>query len=191
MATKFLCASYQKLQASTEFLVEIDEYDITTWKVGLTPSVIHEALRRDLITWSTQTKHPPVVLLELSFPKDTPHSPPFVRVVRPRFVYHTGHVTIGGSICTEMLTAAGWREMSVETLLRTICLLLADAEPAARVQMKPDMHCATPLVDYTLHEAKLAFDRQLATHGWKAQASEAGDVKWFSLVSDHVPSVHA
>lgn len=34
--------------------------------------------------------------------------PPFVRVVRPRFQFRTGHVTIGGSICMELLTLSGW-----------------------------------------------------------------------------------
>jgi hypothetical protein len=34
----------------------------------------------------------------------SPFSPPFIRVVEPRFAFHTGHVTIGGSICMELLT---------------------------------------------------------------------------------------
>jgi len=39
---------------------------------------------------------------------DYPVDPPFVRVVRPRFAFHSGHVTIGGSICMELLTRSGW-----------------------------------------------------------------------------------
>lgn len=38
------------------------------------------------------------------FPPNFPFAPPFIRVIRPRFMFRTGHVTIGGSICTEMLT---------------------------------------------------------------------------------------
>ena len=34
--------------------------------------------------------------------------PPFVRVLRPRFKFLTGHVTVGGSICMQMLTKSGW-----------------------------------------------------------------------------------
>ena len=34
------------------------------------------------------------VLLELRFPPDFPTRPPFVRVLAPRFVIHTGHVTV-------------------------------------------------------------------------------------------------
>jgi hypothetical protein len=31
-----------------------------------------------------------------------------VRAIRPRFAFHTGHVTVGGSICIELLTSSGW-----------------------------------------------------------------------------------
>ena len=31
-----------------------------------------------------------------------------MRVIRPRFAFHTGHVTVGGSICIELLTSSGW-----------------------------------------------------------------------------------
>jgi ubiquitin-conjugating enzyme E2 Q len=46
------------------------------------------------------------VLLEIRFPPDFPWQPPFIRVVAPRFAFHTGHVTVGGSICMELLTSA-------------------------------------------------------------------------------------
>lgn len=32
------------------------------------------------------------ILLEMKFSKDYPHVPPFVRVVKPRFQFRTGHV---------------------------------------------------------------------------------------------------
>lgn len=58
------------------------------------------------------------ILLRLSFPSTYPAAPPYVRVIRPRFAFRTGHVTIGGSICTEMLTSAGWSStMTVESVL--------------------------------------------------------------------------
>jgi ubiquitin-conjugating enzyme E2 Q len=46
------------------------------------------------------------VVLRIHFTPGFPTTPPFVRVIRPRFMFHTGHVTIGGSICTEVLTAS-------------------------------------------------------------------------------------
>ena len=51
----------------------------------------------------------PVVHMEMKFPKDYPMNPPFVRVIRPRFKFLTGHVTIGGSVCMQLLTRSGWR----------------------------------------------------------------------------------
>ena len=75
------------------------------------------------------------VLLELRFPPDFPTHPPFVRVLAPRFVMHTGHVTVGGSICAELLTSGGWSAgIKVDTLLETIRLLLV--EGGGRVDMR-------------------------------------------------------
>ncbi len=48
------------------------------------------------------------IVLELRFGKEYPISPPFVRVIRPRFLPFMsgggGHVTAGGAICMELLT---------------------------------------------------------------------------------------
>ena len=46
--------------------------------------------------------------MHVVFPPDYPFAPPFIRVLRPRFAYRTGHVTLGGSICTQLLTRSGW-----------------------------------------------------------------------------------
>lgn len=50
------------------------------------------------------------VVLEMRFGKDYPMSPPFVRVIRPRFLGFSqgggGHVTLGGAICMEVCTLA-------------------------------------------------------------------------------------
>ena len=46
------------------------------------------------------------IVLEMRFAKDYPMSPPFVRVIRPRFLtYHQrggGHITAGGAVCMEV-----------------------------------------------------------------------------------------
>ena len=46
------------------------------------------------------------IKLAITFPKGYPFDPPFIRVVEPRFAFHSGHVTIGGSICAEYLCRA-------------------------------------------------------------------------------------
>merc|ERR1712194_356403 len=48
------------------------------------------------------------VVMDVQFPDTYPMSPPFIRVVRPRFQMHTGHITIGGSVCMQLLTPSGW-----------------------------------------------------------------------------------
>ena len=84
--------------------------------------------------------------MSVRFPVDYPKSVPFVRMIKPRFKWHTGHVTIGGSMCTELLTPAGWQPMTVHALLLTVCQMLREGE--ARIQLKPDEHCMWP-VSYT------------------------------------------
>lgn len=48
------------------------------------------------------------VVLEMRFPGSYPMSPPFVRVIRPRFLPFLsgggGNVTAGGALCMELLT---------------------------------------------------------------------------------------
>jgi hypothetical protein len=66
------------------------------------------------------------ILLEILFPPRYPVDPPFVRVVYPRFAFHTGHVTWGGSLCLETLvntgTAGGYHaSYTMETLM---CMIL-------------------------------------------------------------------
>jgi ubiquitin-protein ligase len=59
--------------------------------------------------------------LEISFPESYPFSPPFVRVVHPRFQHLSGHVTSDGALCMEILTPKGWAPAcSLESLLVTI-----------------------------------------------------------------------
>jgi len=48
------------------------------------------------------------VLFEMTFPQEYPNKPPFIRVLKPRFQHLTGHITLGGSICMQLLTTSGW-----------------------------------------------------------------------------------
>eukprot|EP01100_Stratorugosa_tubuloviscum_P008034 TRINITY_DN3333_c1_g1_i1.p1 TRINITY_DN3333_c1_g1~~TRINITY_DN3333_c1_g1_i1.p1 ORF type:complete len:325 (-),score=109.17 TRINITY_DN3333_c1_g1_i1:59-1033(-) len=98
------------------------------------------------------------IKLHAIFPSNYPHYPPFIRVIKPRFTYRTGHVTIGGSICMELLTNTGWSPAtSMEAVIMTIRTQLIDG--GARL----DFHNKT---DYTEHEATDAFNRMVQTHGW-------------------------
>eukprot|EP01125_Pyxidicula_operculata_P022880 TRINITY_DN9651_c0_g1_i1.p1 TRINITY_DN9651_c0_g1~~TRINITY_DN9651_c0_g1_i1.p1 ORF type:complete len:193 (-),score=14.18 TRINITY_DN9651_c0_g1_i1:53-631(-) len=100
------------------------------------------------------------ILLEIKFDTDYPSKPPFVRVVYPRFQFRTGHVTVGGSICTELLTNSsgkgGWSSsITMESVILTVRQLMIDGK--ARIAYTGS---------YTESEAKAAFVRVAEQHGW-------------------------
>ena len=104
------------------------------------------------------------VVLEVRFGPQYPMSPPFVRVVKPRFLgYHRGgggNVTLGGAMCMELLTNTGWSAVStVESVLMQVRLAMMDEERAARLDSGP-VRC------YGVSEAVDAFKRACMTHGW-------------------------
>ena len=98
--------------------------------------------------------------LEYTFSDDHPYSPPFVRFITPRFIFKTGNVTLGGSICMELLTKQGWGATnSVENVLRQIILQLQLGEGVIDESSYSKA--------YGIAEAKEAYARMLASHGWK------------------------
>lgn len=79
-----------------------------------------------------------------------------------------GHVTIGGSICTEFLTSGSslgsWKNtVSIESLMLFIHSTLIDG--GARVDFGSHHH-PRPDADYTDAEARAAFNRVARDHGW-------------------------
>ena len=75
-----------------------DEDPMDRWKIKLFKFDPDSDLHKDLVFLGEDH-----VKLEMSFPNDYPFAPPFVRVVRPRFVRQTGFV-MNGAICSELLT---------------------------------------------------------------------------------------
>lgn len=164
---------YKELQEldteASPFIVEADDCDATKWTVGISSGSLREhldlpQLATQLDKWHHMTHKPPVIVMDIKFPSDYPKNVPFVRMIRPRFKWHTGHVTIGGSMCTELLTPGGWQQMSVHALLLTICQMLREGN--AKIQTHPDEHCPHPLLDYEEMEARDAYQRVAQFHGW-------------------------
>lgn len=60
------------------------------WDVQLSDFPEGSLLQKDLETYAKKTHRKPVVELEMKFPKDYPMNPPFVRILRPRFMFLTG-----------------------------------------------------------------------------------------------------
>lgn len=100
------------------------------------------------------------VLLEIQFPQNFPNSPPFIRVVYPRFYQYTGHITIGGSLCLEELTSSGWRpDFDFYSFIIMLRNLLIDG--GALIDLSGEDY------SYSKEEAYEAFVRVANAHGWK------------------------
>jgi ubiquitin-protein ligase len=109
------------------------------------------------------------VVLEIRFGKDFPFSPPFVRVIRPRFLPFMngggGHVTAGGAMCMELLTNSGWSAVStIESVLLQVRMAIMNTEPKpARLESQGRLHQR----DYGTGEAIDAYIRACRAHGWQ------------------------
>lgn len=99
------------------------------------------------------------VKLEIIFSQQYPFHPPFIRVVSPHFKFHTGHITIGGSLCMELLTMHGWTPANdLEAVLIQIKAELDEGKAEIDFNIKGE---------YSLKEAQEAFERVARDHGWK------------------------
>jgi ubiquitin-conjugating enzyme E2 Q len=107
------------------------------------------------------------VVLELRFPPGFPMTPPFVRVIRPRFLEFAngggGHVTAGGAMCMELLTNSGWLPTaSIESVLLQVRMAITNTEPRpARLALNRSRK------DYSVGEAVEAYKRACIAHGWQ------------------------
>lgn len=109
------------------------------------------------------------VVLELRFGKDYPMSPPFVRVIRPRFLGFQmgggGHVTAGGAMCMQLLTNDGWSAVSsIESVLLQVRMAISSTDP------KPARLEIGSRSDYGVGEAVEAYIRACTIHGWTVPA---------------------
>ena len=98
--------------------------------------------------------------LEIKFPENYPFSPPFIRVVSPRFMHLTGHVVASsGAFCNELLTEKGWSPVcSIESLITV--LISEMIEGGGRID--PKMYH----IPYSFAEAKEGFIRVAKSHNW-------------------------
>ena len=113
-----------------------------------------ETLTKNLIANGISHIH-----LELRFPDRYPYEPPFVRVVSPRFKFRTGHITVNGAICHELLSHQSWlATCKVENLLVDIRCNILEGE----AELDTDRYSET----YSFEGAKVDYDRVMRSHGW-------------------------
>jgi len=145
------------------FTAEPKNGNLFLWEVRLWnfDKSICKAFNDDLKKYGQKHAGQDYVKLEMRFPPEYPYLPPFIRVVAPRFVFHTGRVTVGGSICFELLTASGWfSTLSIESIFLQIKLEMTNGNPAVDWGNESE---------YTENEAKEAFFRVANDHGWSTQ----------------------
>ncbi|KAH7083215.1 hypothetical protein BKA63DRAFT_146596 [Paraphoma chrysanthemicola] len=137
-----------KVENMYQWIVELHSFDPTL------------PLAKDM-----KSKNIKSIVLELRFGKDYPMSPPFVRVIRPRFLGFQqgggGHVTAGGAMCMELLTNDGWSAVSsIESVLLQVRMAISSLEP------KPARLEGGGRMDYGVGEAVDAYIRACAVHNW-------------------------
>ncbi|KAI4718361.1 hypothetical protein E4T48_05420 [Aureobasidium sp. EXF-10727] len=115
------------------------------------------------------------IVLELRFPGSYPNNPPFIRVVRPRFLPFMngggGHVTAGGAICHAVLTTDGWLPTNtIDSVLLQIRMAIASIDPKpARLQIR-GAYADGDSNSYGTREAVEAYKRACMAHGWTIPA---------------------
>jgi len=133
--------------------------NIYIWKVIMFGFDTQSQLHKDLQQLKSFGKEPNIEL-EVRFSADYPHSPPFVRVLTPRFKFRTGHVTVGGSVCMEILTNTGWSPKNdIENVLVQVRTAFIDG--GAQLDITKNNY------QYTTWEAWDAFYRAARNHNWR------------------------
>ncbi|KAL4928605.1 putative ubiquitin conjugating enzyme [Aspergillus undulatus] len=114
------------------------------------------------------------IVMEMRFPSEYPLSPPFLRIIRPRFVRFTegggGHITAGGSMCMELLTTNGWMPtFSIESVLLQVRMAITNEVPRpAKLDLGGRFGLGTcaSVKDYGIGEAISEYKRICIAHGW-------------------------
>lgn len=97
------------------------------------------------------------IKMEIRLPSNYPFEPPFIRVLSPKFAFRKGHITVGGSVCIDLLTKQRWvPSLNIPNIMITIVqnMITGDGrlEPGGKNYV------------YSLQEAQQAFTRTLSTH---------------------------
>eukprot|EP01043_Picozoa_sp_COSAG02_P007684 COSAG02_NODE_234_length_27784_cov_12.556872_15_plen_264_part_00 len=171
-----------------------DDEDLNVWRMELsgfdTDVAAGVQLNSDLEMLQSITggAHGAHIIMEATFPPNYPAAPFFLRVVSPRMVMYTGHVTAGGSVCIEALTNGGspgaWKpEFTVEGILNMVMQNMLYTEVVEiqtargpggrtgplRVNLGRPSEYGGPAMEYSQDAAAAAFQRSIqhhSKHGW-------------------------
>jgi len=147
---------------------ELVENDMTKWRVYMKNFPEDTALYKDMVDMGVSE-----IVFEMEFPDNYPISPPFIRVVRPRFRQYTGHVTTDGALCAEFLTVSNsetsWTPIcSIPFLLLSVKTLVCENGRLEKMNVgDTEHHRATQEQEaYERNAAKRSFEITAKNHGW-------------------------
>lgn len=136
------------------FRIDVKPKNMYLWTIYLFDFGKDEQITKDMKKYNIDE-----IRIEVSFPDNYPFSPPFLRVVTPRFVRLTGHVTSAGALCMQLLTEKHWDPAcSMESLIITIRSEIL--EGGGRID--PNMHN----IPYPETDARRSFINVSRGHGW-------------------------
>ena len=137
------------------FRVTTDPKDAYLWKVFITKYDETYSIGQDMKKYKIKE-----IELEMKFPSNYPFSPPFIRIITPRFIYQTGHITSAGALCMQILTDKFWSPAcSIESLIVTIKSEILEGE--GRVDP------ANYNIPYSEKDARESFHRVSRGHNWE------------------------
>lgn len=159
----------QKVQATTPlhelgWYIEFDKIEnLFQWIVELHSFDPSLPLAKDM-----QAAEIASIVLEIRFLRGFPMTPPFIRVIQPRFLPFMngggGHVTSGGAMCMELLTNTGWSPVnSMESVFLQVRLAMCNLEPKPARLVKG----INGADQYSIGEAVDAYTRAANQHGWE------------------------
>lgn len=132
---------------------DINEENMYIWKVYITNIDNKCDLYNDMQIYNIKQ-----IELEIRFEENYPILAPFIRVVYPIFKYKTGNITIGGSICMELLSNKYWDP--AYCIENVIIQIKANILESGRID--PDKLNTK----YTYEDSQITFKRMLLSHNW-------------------------
>lgn len=155
IGNKRLMIEYSKIKKNEknnkDFILH-DTETLTSWQIDIINIDNESLLYKDMQNINIHS-----ITIEIKFDL-YPINPPFVRIIKPVFKRMTGHVTLGGSICYELLTNQGWSPaFSIESLIISIKSIISIDGRLENNQSNSQ---------YNINNALLSFNNVKKAHGW-------------------------
>lgn len=136
------------------FRIVVSPDNLYLWKLYLFDYDKNDVIAKDMEKYNIKE-----IDMQVNYPPNYPFSPPFIRIISPRFKHLTGHVTREGALCMQILTEKHWDPAcSMESLIITIkSEILAGGGQIDPVNYK---------IPYSEQLAKESFVMVAKSHGW-------------------------